>query len=75
MADNDRPTDDTRPPPAEDRAKRGGLPRWVKIVLLLVLIAVAVVVLFTTVFPWVEERMQDPTMGAVGAPWMARLNL
>lgn len=26
-------------------------------------IAVVVVVLFTIVFPWVEERQQDPTLG------------
>ena len=41
------------------------MPRWLKVVVLIVLIAVAVIVLFTTVFPWVEERMQDPTMGTM----------
>jgi hypothetical protein len=42
------------------------VPRVVKIVLLVVLIAIAVVVLFTTVFPWVEATLdQDPTMGLV----------
>jgi Flp pilus assembly pilin Flp len=40
------------------------VPRWLRIVLLVVLIAVTVVVLFTTVFPWVEQRLEDPTMGA-----------
>jgi hypothetical protein len=40
------------------------VPRWMRIVLLVILIAVTVVVLFTTVFPWVEQRLEDPTMGA-----------
>lgn len=31
-------------------------------------IAVVVVVLFTTVFPWVEERQQDPTLGLAPDP-------
>lgn len=36
---------------------------WVRGVLLVVLIAVVVVVLFTTVFPWVERTLeQDPTV-------------
>lgn len=39
--------------------------RPVRIVLWLLLIAVAVVVLFTWVFPWVETWQQDPTLGAV----------
>jgi hypothetical protein len=51
---------------------RGGLPRWLRAILLLVLIAVGVVVLFLWVFPWVEERMQDPTMGAVTTWWATR---
>ncbi len=42
----------------------GGLPRWVRAVLLVVVIVVAVLVLFTWVFPWVEEMTQDPTIGA-----------
>lgn len=38
--------------------------RPVKFLLLFVVIAVAVVVLFTTVFPWVERQLeQDPTLG------------
>lgn len=42
------------------------MPRVVKIVLLVVVIAIAVVVLFTTVFPWVEATLdQDPTMGLI----------
>jgi hypothetical protein len=40
------------------------VPRWMRIVLLVILIAVTIVVLFTTVFPWVEQRLEDPTMGA-----------
>jgi len=40
------------------------MPRWLKAILLVVLIAVAVVVLFTTVFPWVERQLEDPTLGA-----------
>lgn len=39
------------------------MPRWLRIILIIVLIAIAVVVLFTTVFPWVERTFeQDPTV-------------
>jgi Flp pilus assembly pilin Flp len=41
------------------------VPRWLRIVLIVVVIAVTVVVLFTTVFPWVERQLEDPTMGVV----------
>lgn len=40
------------------------MPRWLKIILWLLVIAVAVVVLFTVVFPRVERILEDPTMGA-----------
>ncbi len=43
-------------------ARRGS--RWGKAVLLTLLIVVGIVVLFTWVFPWVEELTQDPTIGA-----------
>ena len=39
------------------------MPKWLRVVLLVALIAVAIVVLFTTVFPWVERQLEDPTMG------------
>jgi hypothetical protein len=42
--------------------------RPVRIVVWLLVIAVAVVVLFTWVFPWVESWQQDPTLGLVGSP-------
>lgn len=48
---------------APHQANRRGS-RWLKVVLLTLLIAVSVVVLFTWVFPWVEELTQDPTIGA-----------
>ncbi len=74
MADNDAPNGDDPGPRADpDGGARGGTPRWVKAILLLVVIAVAVVVLFTTVFPWVEERTQNPTMGTMLTPWLAYL--
>ena len=74
MADNDAPNGDDPGPQADpDGGERGGTPRWVKAILLLVVISVAVVVLFTTVFPWVEERTQDPTMGTMLTPWLAYL--
>jgi len=47
----------------EDGATRRW-PRWVRVLVLLVVIAVSVVVLFTWVFPWVEELTQDPTIGS-----------
>lgn len=41
------------------------MPRAVRIMLVVLLIAVAVTVLFTTVFPRVERMLeQDPTMSA-----------
>jgi hypothetical protein len=39
------------------------VPRWLRIVLIVLSIAIAIVVLFTTVFPWVERQLEDPTMG------------
>lgn len=39
------------------------LPGWGKAIVWLVVVAVAVVVLFTWVFPWVESIQQDPTLG------------
>jgi hypothetical protein len=42
--------------------------RWLKAVIWVVVIAVAIVVLFTTVFPRVERMLEDPTMGAPDAP-------
>jgi hypothetical protein len=39
--------------------------RPLRIVLWAVVIAVAVVILFTYVFPWVESWQQDPTFGLV----------
>lgn len=41
---------------------RGRLPKAVKVLLGLALAAVVIVVLFTWVFPWVEQRMEDPTL-------------
>lgn len=39
------------------------MPKWLRITLFVVLIPVAVVVLFTWVFPWVERTFeQDPTV-------------
>ena len=63
------PDNDAAPDPVPAGEPRRRTPRWAKAILLLVVIAVAIVVLFTTVFPWVEERMQDPTMGALLVPW------
>jgi lipopolysaccharide export LptBFGC system permease protein LptF len=44
------------------------VPRSLKALLWVAVIAVAIVVLFTWVFPWVEERTQDPTIGAGSEP-------
>lgn len=41
----------------------GSLPRWARTVLLLVVVALAVVVLFEWVFPWVESTYYDPSVG------------
>ena len=37
--------------------------RGVRTVVIVVLIAIAIVVLFNWVFPWVERLQQDPTIG------------
>lgn len=41
------------------------MPRPVRILLLVLLIAIAVTVLFTTIFPWVERTLgqDDPSLG------------
>jgi hypothetical protein len=45
------------------------VPRPVRILLIVLLVAVAVIVLFTTVFPRVEQILeQDPTLDAPAAP-------
>lgn len=44
------------------------MPGWLRVLVWVVVIAVAVVVLFTTVFPWVEQRLEDPTLGS--AQWL-----
>lgn len=41
------------------------MPKVVKWLLWAIVIAVAVVVLFTWVFPWVESMQQDPTLGSI----------
>jgi hypothetical protein len=46
--------------------------RALRILVLLVVLAAVVVLLFTRVFPWVERRQQDPTMGVVYALRSAR---
>lgn len=38
------------------------LPRWVRTLILLVIIAVAVVILFQWVFPWVESTWYNPAV-------------
>jgi hypothetical protein len=49
------------------------VPRWLKIVLWVVVIAVSVVVLFTVVFPRVERVLENPTMATVVAPIEAQV--
>ncbi|MCC5949200.1 MAG: hypothetical protein JJT89_12160 [Nitriliruptoraceae bacterium] len=61
-------TPDPDPIPGQPTDAAGPAPRsigqrLVRAVALLVLIAIAIVVLFLWVFPWVEERTQDPTLG------------
>ena len=46
-------------------SERTERPRWVRPVVLTLVIVLAVVVLFMWVFPWVESMQQDPTLGAV----------
>lgn len=40
------------------------MPRWLKVIIWVVVIAAVIVLLFTVVFPRVERVLQDPTMGA-----------
>lgn len=44
---------------------RSGMPRWLKASLIVVGSIVGVVVLFLWVFPWIEARTQDPTIGSI----------
>jgi hypothetical protein len=44
------------------------VPRWLKIILWIIVIAVSVVVLFTVVFPRVERILEDPTMASLLVP-------
>lgn len=54
--------------PSTDGARRRT--SWLKALLWVVLVAVAIVVLFTWVFPWVESLQQNPTLGVVhGDGW------
>ncbi|MBW3562160.1 MAG: hypothetical protein KY437_06650 [Actinobacteria bacterium] len=39
--------------------------RGMRIALAVVLVLVVLWLLFTIVFPWVEQRMEDPTLGTV----------
>jgi hypothetical protein len=52
------------------------VPRPVRILLLVLLIAIAVTVLFTTIFPRVEQWLeQDPTLGAATSLSLGELRL
>ncbi len=48
------------PPPRPGR-------RVVRVLLAVVAAAVILVLLFTVVFPWVEQRLENPTLGAAPA--------
>lgn len=52
------------PEAAAATPQRSTARRVLKVLVIMALIAVAVVVLFTWVFPWVEEVTQNPTLGA-----------
>lgn len=39
--------------------------RWLRVLLVLVLLVAILVLLFTVVFPAVTSRLQDPTLGAL----------
>jgi autotransporter translocation and assembly factor TamB len=39
------------------------LPRWLRWLLIALVAAVILVVLFTTVFPWIERSLSTPTLG------------
>jgi polyferredoxin len=56
-----------------DQEQRPTSRRWLKAVIWVIVIAVAVVVLFQWVFPWVESLQQDPTLDA--APAATRLGI
>lgn len=52
-------------------AKDGGMPRALRALILLLVVAVAVYVLFFHVFPWVDQKLNDPRLEA-GAAAQAR---
>ncbi|HKJ57047.1 MAG TPA: hypothetical protein VJ978_13790 [Nitriliruptoraceae bacterium] len=39
-----------------------GLPRWLRVLVILIAIAAGVVVLFEWVFPWVEATWYNPSL-------------
>ena len=47
--------------------------RVLRILLLLILAAAAIYVLFTWVFPWVESKLENPTLEARAVPASATL--
>lgn len=62
MSDDEAPEVTSR----DGEAANGGRGRTIlKAALWTVMVAAAVVVLFTWVFPWVESMQQDPTIGAL----------
>ena len=51
-----------------DVPERRGMPRWLKAIIWLVVAAVVIYVLFTTVFPWLDRNvLNNPTLGAAAA--------
>ena len=49
-----------------DGTRPSRVPTWAKVIIWVVVVAVAVVVLFTWAFPWVESLQQDPTLASTG---------
>lgn len=52
--------------------RRSGGGRALKVALAILVALAAIWLLFTIVFPWVEQRMEDPTLGTVST--VARLD-
>lgn len=49
-----------------DRPDRRGVPRAVRVLLLVLLAAGVLVLLFGWVFPWVETNVYNPTLDSTG---------
>lgn len=58
---------------SQDPSARRRLPRPARIALLVLLVIAVLVLLFTLVFPWIEQNLSNPTLDvAVPPAWIVQ---